>query len=172
MQNPIEISVSIEETLLRQAEMLAEQLHVAPNQLFEMALAHFVAQHPAYQPGQMPARPIHQGDVYWAQTENPGMAHPHVVVQADVLNHSRIATVVVCAVTSNTRKLNMPGNILLDVAEANLSRPSVVEVSKVSSIAKAQLGAYIGSLPDERLQQIFAGMRFVQMSFPGSHNTP
>jgi mRNA interferase MazF len=40
-----------------------------------------------------------------------------------------------------------------------------VEVSKVTSVEKAQLGDYIGSLTEQRINQILAGMRFLQRSF-------
>ena len=39
----------------------------------------------------------------------PAVAHPHVVVQDDVFNHSRITSVVVCALTSNLNRANEPG---------------------------------------------------------------
>ncbi|MEO8396295.1 MAG: type II toxin-antitoxin system PemK/MazF family toxin, partial [Chloroflexota bacterium] len=42
---------------------------------------------------------------------------------------------------------------------------SVVEVSKVSTVDKTQLGEYIGSLSEARIAQILAGMRFLQRSF-------
>lgn len=113
---------------------------------------------------------INQGDVFWIQADKlspyaPGPTHPHVVVQADVLNRSRITTVVVCALTSNMRQANEPGNVLLDPDEAGLSRRSVVVVSQVSTVEKAHLGAYIGTLDAARLQQILAGMGFQQRSF-------
>jgi len=113
---------------------------------------------------------INQGDIYWMRLDNAdeveaGIPHPHVVVQDNVFNHSRIHTVIVCALTSNIQRVKMPGNVLLDVGEANLPRQSVVEVSKVSSVDKTQLGEYIGSLSEERVSQILAGMRFLQMSF-------
>ena len=107
---------------------------------------------------------INQGDIYWVQLESD-IPHPHVVLQDNVFNHSRIATVVVCELTSNMKRVNMPGNVLLEVGEANLPRQSVVEVSKVSSIEKTQLGDYIGSLTERRINQILAGMRFLQTSF-------
>jgi mRNA interferase MazF len=114
---------------------------------------------------------INQGDIYWVQLENPsdlepGIRHPYVVVQDNVFNHSRIHTVVACALTSNIRRTSdTPGNVLLEVGEANLPKQSVVEVSKVSTVAKTQLGEYIGSLTEQRINQILAGMRFLQMSF-------
>jgi mRNA interferase MazF len=73
--------------------------------------------------------------------------------------------VIVCALTTNLKRANDPGNILLDVGEANLPEQSVIVVSKVSSINKTQLGAQIGSLTKVRIEQIFAGMRFLQLSY-------
>ena len=108
---------------------------------------------------------INQGDVYWVQLDESDIPHPHVVVQEDVFNHSRIHSVVVCALTTNMKRVSMPGNVLLDVGEANLPKQSVVEVSKVSAVEKAQLGEYVGSLSQQRVQQILAGMRFLQSSF-------
>ena len=90
--------------------------------------------------------------------------HPYVVVQEDIFNHSRVSTVVVCALTSNLKQAGMPGNVLLEVGEAGLPRQSVVDVAKVSSVAKAQLGACIGALSGQRIQQILRGIRFLQRS--------
>jgi mRNA interferase MazF len=113
---------------------------------------------------------IQQGDIYWFQPDDSSgsesvIPHPHVVIQATVFNHSRIDTVVVCALTSNIKRVRLPGNVLLDVGEANLTKASVVEVSKVSTIEKTRLGAYIGTVSAARVEQILAGMRFVQRSF-------
>jgi mRNA interferase MazF len=94
-----------------------------------------------------------------------GVAHPHVVVQDDVFNRSRVDTVIVCALTSNLRRVTEPGNVLLDDGEGNLPKRSVVVVSQVSSISKADLGAYLGALASRRVDQILAGMRFQQASY-------
>lgn len=113
---------------------------------------------------------ILRGDVYWVEPdalepELPGLAHPHVVVQADELNQSRIRTVVVCALTSNLKRLAEPGNVLLDVGEADLPKQSVVVVSQVSTVDKGRLGAYVGRLTPARVEQILHGMGFQQRSF-------
>jgi mRNA interferase MazF len=113
---------------------------------------------------------INRGDVFWLAPDDsrgpaPSYSHPHVVVQDDVFNHSRISTVVVCALTSNLRRRNEPGNVLLDAGEGDLPEQSVVVVSQVSSVDKARLGERIGSLSDERVEQILAGLRFQQASF-------
>jgi mRNA interferase MazF len=112
---------------------------------------------------------INQGDIFWVQLDDapePAIPHPYVVVQENVFNHSRIHTVVVCALTSNLRRESeTPGNVLLDVGEGNLPKQSVVEVSKVSSVQKSQLGEYIGSLSQARVEAILAGMRFLQATY-------
>ena len=110
---------------------------------------------------------INQGDIYWVPLEatggsEPGYTHPHVVIQDNVLNRSRIDTVVVCALTTNMKRAKAPGNVLLEAGEANLPRQSIVVVSQVSTVNKAQLGEYIGSLTRQRVDQILAGMRFLQ----------
>lgn len=114
---------------------------------------------------------INQGDIYWIEpsaesdTSLGNHPHPYVVVQDNLFNHSRIKTVIVCALSTNTRCANSYGNVLLTVGEANLPRQSVVIVSKISTIEKAQLGNYVGTLSVERVRQILAGLRLLQSSF-------
>ena len=106
---------------------------------------------------------LNQGDIYWLKLEElEGYPHPHVVIQEDIINHSRIQTVVVCSLTTNIKRVNIPGKVLLAAGEANLLRQSIVVVSHVSTVEKSQLGEYIGSLTKVRVDQILAGMRFIQ----------
>lgn len=120
----------------------------------------------------MHSEKIDRGDVFWIGPEEPrepvsGYPHPHVVVQDDVFNHSRVATVVVCALTSNLHRASWPGNVLLGAGEGGLSKRSVVVVSQVSSVEKARLGERIGSLSEARVEEILDGLRFQQRSFFG-----
>ena len=114
--------------------------------------------------------PIHRGDLYWIAPDDsrgpaPSYSHPHVVVQDDLFNHSRITTVVVCALTTNLHRAGEPGNVLLDPDEGGLPQQSVVVVSQISSVEKSRLGARIGALSGERVDQILDGLRFQQASF-------
>jgi mRNA interferase MazF len=117
---------------------------------------------------------INQGDIFWLapaldqlQGSVPGRPHPHVVIQDDVFNKSRVHTVIVCALTSNLNLATEPGNVLLDLDEGNLPKRSVLVVSQVSSVEKAQLGEWIGKLSVERVAQVLDGLRFQQASFFG-----
>lgn len=109
---------------------------------------------------------INQGDVYWVDLGNPvgsspGYRHPHVVVQNNLFNQSRINTVVVCALTSNLKRANAPGNVLLDAKEAHLSKRSVVIVSQIFAVDKAQLSEFIGKLSGKRVRQILDGIKLL-----------
>jgi mRNA interferase MazF len=106
---------------------------------------------------------VNQGDIYWIELDEPtgsepGYSHPHVVVQNNVFNASRINTVIVCALSSNSRRAQAPGNVLLEKGEANLSKQSVVMVSQIFTVDKSQLGEFIGTLSERRVKQIIEGI--------------
>jgi mRNA interferase MazF len=171
MAGKIETTITIEESLYQQAEALAQRLDSTVNQVFETAIKQFIDKLVDSVSDEElkteAARIINQGDIYWLKADDSDdeIPHPQVVVQENVFNHSRIPTVVMCQLTSNLKRVNMPGNILLEVGEGDLPKQSVVEVSKVSVVDKTQLGKYIGTLSEARINQILAGMRFVQASF-------
>ncbi len=94
---------------------------------------------------------IRQGQVYWldfgpASGSAPAERHPCVVVQNDVFNRSAIRTSVVCLITSNLTRANAPGNVPLKKGEAGLPKQSVVNVSQVLTVDKAELADYVGKL--------------------------
>lgn len=104
---------------------------------------------------------ISPGNIFWISpnaTNRIGSdyTHPHVVIQESTSN------VVVCALTSNLKRAKEPGNVLLDEGEGNLPRLSVVMVSQLCTVDKMQLGKYIGTLTEQRIDQILAGIRFLQ----------
>lgn len=93
---------------------------------------------------------IAQGDLFWVNSappigSAPGYRRPYVIVQNNALNQSRINTVIVCGLTSNTRRATALGNVLLDDFEAGLDKPSVVVVSQILTVDKSQLDEYIGN---------------------------
>ena len=109
---------------------------------------------------------VKQGEVYWIDMEEPSGSgprymHPHVVVQNNLFNKSRINTVVVCTLTSNLRRAEIPGNVLLEEGEANLPKPSVVNVSQIFTTDKHDLLECIGALSPARIRQILDGIGLV-----------
>ena len=110
---------------------------------------------------------INQGDVFWIDLaeptgsnpgSEPGYRHPHVVIQNNVFNRSRLNTVVVCVLTSNLKRAEAPGNVLLEKGEANLPKQSVVNVSQIFTVDKGNLVERIGTLSRKRIRQILEGI--------------
>lgn len=87
------------------------------------------------------------------------------MLQDDVFNQSRIHSVVVCALTTNLHRGTEPGNVRLDEGEGGLPKRSVVVVSQLSAVDKADLGQHIGSLSQARVEEVLAGLRFQQRAF-------
>jgi mRNA interferase MazF len=109
---------------------------------------------------------INQGDVFWVELgepsgSEPGYRHPHLVIQNNVFNRSHISTVVVCSLTSNLRRAESPGNVLLEEGEANLSKPSVVNVTQIFTVNKQDLVEKIGSLSPDRIALVLDGIELL-----------
>lgn len=109
---------------------------------------------------------VKQGDIFWIDFSDPrgsepAYRHPHVVIQNNIFNKSRINTVVVCTLTSNLKIAAAPGNILLKKGEGNLPKDSVVNISQIITVNKSDLLEKIGSLSPSRIKQIIAGVNLL-----------
>jgi mRNA interferase MazF len=109
---------------------------------------------------------IKQGDIYWIdlgipESSEPGYRHPHIVIQNNVFNISKINTVVVCAMTSNLKRAKAPGNVLLKKGEGNLKKDSVVNISQIITVDKSDLVEKIGSLSPSRVKEIIQGVELL-----------
>ena len=109
---------------------------------------------------------INQGDVFWIDLgpptgSSPGYRHPHVVIQNNLFNRSRLNTVLVCGLTSNLQRSKTPGNVLLEKGEGNLPKQSVVVVSQIFTVDKTQLDEHIGTLAKRRLRQVLDGLKLL-----------
>jgi mRNA interferase MazF len=109
---------------------------------------------------------IKQGNIFWVDLgrpsgSEPGYRHPHVVIQNNLFNKSLINTVVVCVLTSNLKRAEEPGNVLLYPGEANLPMQSVVNVSQIYTVDKKDLVEKIGSLSTKRINEILDGVHLL-----------
>lgn len=109
---------------------------------------------------------IRKGSVYWidfspAKGSEPTGRRPGLVVQNDLLNDSKLNTVIVLAITSNLKFGELPGNVTLRKGEANLPKRSVVNMTQVKTVDKAGLKEKIGSLTKERLAEVHQGIKLV-----------
>lgn len=104
--------------------------------------------------------------MYWVDFGEPdgskrGYRHPHIIIQNNLFNFSKTNTVIVCSLTSNLKRANSPGNILLGKGEANLSKKSVINISQIYTINKADLIEKIGQVSGDRLAQILDGIKII-----------
>lgn len=58
------------------------------------------------------------GEIWWANLPDPlgsepGYRRPILIIQDDIFTQSRISTVIVIIITSNTQLAEAPGNVLL-----------------------------------------------------------
>ncbi|MDD5451484.1 MAG: type II toxin-antitoxin system PemK/MazF family toxin [Desulfovibrionales bacterium] len=109
---------------------------------------------------------IGQGEIYWVDLgqpsgSEPGYRHPHVVIQNNLFNASKINTVVVCALTSNVKRAQAPGNVLLNKGEANLPKKSVVNISQIYTVNKSDLVEKIGKVSEKRFNEILKGIKLL-----------
>lgn len=109
---------------------------------------------------------VRQGEVYWldfgpASGSAPAERHPCVVVQNDVFNRSAIGTSVVCLITSNLARAKAPGNVLLKRGEANLPKASVVNVSQILTVDKAELIDRLGKLSGTSAAAVRDGLQML-----------
>ena len=109
---------------------------------------------------------IEQGEIYWFDLSEPsrselGYRHPHIVIQNNLFNASKINTVVVCALTSNIKRALAPGNVLLNEGEANLPKQSVVNISQMYTVNKGDLAKKIGKVSERRFSEILEGIKLL-----------
>ena len=109
---------------------------------------------------------ISQGEVWWAELPEPtgsapGFRRPIVVVQANALNRSQVATVVCVPLTSNLKWANAPGNVLLPRRATGLPTESVANVCQIVTLDKTLLTERTGSLPQAKLALVLSGIDVV-----------
>ena len=109
---------------------------------------------------------IRRGEVCWIdfgepKGSAPAKRRPAVVVQSDRYNASRISTVVVLPLTSNTALARHPGNVFVPASASGLPRDSVVNVSQLMTVDRTDLDATGVELPESLLDSIDAGLRRV-----------
>ncbi|MBO0839213.1 MAG: type II toxin-antitoxin system PemK/MazF family toxin [Sciscionella sp.] len=109
---------------------------------------------------------IQRGEVCWVDFGEPkGSApvkrRPAVIVQSDRYNSSRISTVVVLPITSNTALARHPGNVFIPAATSGLPKDSIVNVSQPLTVDRADLDDTGVELPDGLMDAVDAGLRRV-----------
>jgi len=109
---------------------------------------------------------IRRGSICWADLgephgSKPAKRRPVLVIQSDPFNASRLNTTIAAVITSNTGLAAMPGNVFVPAAASGLRRDSVVNVTALVTLDKADLDPETGHLPASLTDDIDRGLRRV-----------
>jgi mRNA interferase MazF len=109
---------------------------------------------------------IRRGSICWAdvgepQGSRPAKRRPVLVIQADPFNVSRLNTAIAAVLTSNTRLAAMPGNVFVPAESAGLPKDSVVNVTALITLDKADLEEETRQLPASLMRDVDRGLRRV-----------
>ncbi len=109
---------------------------------------------------------IRKGSIYWidfspAKGSEPMGRRPCLVLQNDLLNDSKLNTVIVAAITSTLKFGELPGNIILQKNEANIPKRSVINMTQIKTVDKSSLKGDIGSLSQAGMSEVYEGMKLI-----------
>ena len=98
-----------------------------------------------------------RGDIYYADLSpvygsEQGGVRPVLIIQNDKGNRFS-STVIIAAITSNTKKVFFPTHVLIDES-SGLNKPSVVLLEQIRTIDKIRLEEKIGSIEESQMRKI------------------
>ncbi|MEX1256410.1 MAG: type II toxin-antitoxin system PemK/MazF family toxin [Gemmatimonadota bacterium] len=105
-------------------------------------------------------------EIWWADLDEPrgsepGLRRPLLIVQADSFNRSRLRTVIGVILTSKTRLLDAPGNVLISARASGLPKDSVANVTQIVTLDKDYLTERVGRVPPKLMAHVDAGLKLV-----------
>jgi mRNA interferase MazF len=109
---------------------------------------------------------IQRGSICWADLgevrgSKPAKRRPVLVIQSDPFNASRLNTTIAAVITSDTALATMPGNVFLPATVSGLPKDSVVNVTALVTLDKADLETATGHLPASLMSDVDRGLRRV-----------
>ena len=109
---------------------------------------------------------VARGELWWVDFgdpigSEPGYRRPVAIVSSDRFNRSRIATVVVSAITSNLSLADAPGNLLVDSFTTGLDRDSVINVTQTMVIDRSRLVKCLGMLDRSNMTRVDESLRLL-----------
>ena len=109
---------------------------------------------------------VQRREVWWADLEvprgsEPGFRRPLLIIQSDAFNRSRLRTVLGVVLTSNTRLLDAPGNVLLTARTTGLPKDSVANVTQIVTLDLEYLTERTGRIPPRIMARVDAGLKLV-----------
>jgi mRNA interferase MazF len=109
---------------------------------------------------------IRKGSIYWVdfspgKGSEPMGRRPGLVIQSDILNDSKLNTVIMLAITSTIKFGELPGNVVIRKGEANLPKRCVINTTQIKSVDKKSIKEKIGTLSKRRMDEVYDGLKLV-----------
>lgn len=109
---------------------------------------------------------MRRGDIYWTDLPDPagsgpGFRRPVLIIQSDLINQSRIATVVALMFTSNVKYKSHPNCVLLRSDETGLPSDSILNCTQIYTLDKSFLVENAGVVEDSLMAVIGEKLRLV-----------
>lgn len=107
-----------------------------------------------------------RGEIYWTDLgevigSRLALRRPVLVIQDNLYNNTRLATVIVLTLTANPKMAEMRGNVFVAATEAGLPKDSVANVTQLYTINKLELTERVGQLPEWLLELVDDGLKLV-----------
>lgn len=104
-----------------------------------------------------------RGEIYWVRLDPTlgteiAKTRPAVVISNDVGNR-HAEHLIVAPLTSRGTDRVYPFEVLVPPGESGVDRASKVALDQIRTVSKKRLGARIGALDGERLEQVNAAIR-------------
>ena len=111
---------------------------------------------------------IKRGEVWWADLgdprgSEPGYIRPVLIISDNRYNASRLQTVTIVVMSTNTRLAELPGNVFVPSSVSGLPHDSVANVTQIATVDREALTDRTGHLPDWVLEQVGDGVRLALM---------
>lgn len=84
-----------------------------------------------------------------------------LVLQRNSLTESNIDTLIVASITSNLAHEHLPGNVRVSPRESGLDRPSVVNLTQVTTLDRRYLERRVGFLDQHAMGRVDTALRMV-----------
>ena len=114
---------------------------------------------------------IRNGSIYWVDF-SPGKGsepigrRPGLVIQSNILNDSKLNTVIMLAITSTIKFGQLPGNVVMRKGEANLPKKCLINTTQIKSVDKKSIKEKIATLSRQRMDEVYDGLKLVVLTIP------
>ena len=104
-----------------------------------------------------------RGEIWWVDFGIPfgsevGLRRPVVIIQNNILNESKLRTVVVLPLTTNTVYADLPNNFLLEPSSTGLKKDVVTQPHLIVHVDKRRLLEKVSKLNVALLDRIMEGL--------------